>query len=98
MFTVKKKSKKRKIKESPPKSLPLPVNETPTLPKYDIKAENEVQSEILELQDDERNDEEDPEAGQEPAGPEQSLPVSSEMASPPSERKVTSYINVSFFK
>lgn len=36
----------------------------------------------------------EPEAGLEPAGPDQSLPVSAE-PNPPPERKVTSYINVS---
>lgn len=35
----------------------------------------------------------EPEMGQEPSGPEQSLPVSSDLQ-PPSERKATSYINV----
>lgn len=36
----------------------------------------------------------EPETGQEPAGPDQSMPVSTE-PNPPSERKATSYINVS---
>lgn len=35
----------------------------------------------------------EPETGQEPAGPDQSMPVSTE-PNPPSERKATSYINV----
>lgn len=39
-----------------------------------------------------------PEAGQEPAGPDQNLPVSAEANNPPSERKATSYINVSILK
>lgn len=48
------------------------------------------------VEEDELDDVQEPEAGLEPAGPDQSLPVASE-PNPPAERKVTSYINVSFF-
>lgn len=51
------------------------------------KEEAEMDVEVEDMQE--------PETGQEPAGPDQSLPVSSE-AEPPAERKATSYINVGF--
>lgn len=46
------------------------------------------------MEDEEVDDVQEPEAGLEPAGPDQSLPVASE-PNPPAERKATSYINVS---
>lgn len=82
----KKHGRKKKPKDSPPKltavkPAPAPVEPVATVVKDEQIAE-EAQDEVQE-----------PEMGQEPSGPEQSLPVSSDLQ-PPSERKATSYINV----
>lgn len=94
--SVKKKGKKRKVKESPPDKT-LSTNEILNLPKSETKEEvifNDFHNE-LETQVEEITDQFQPEPGQEPIGPEQNLPASSEITEPPVERKVTSYINVS---
>lgn len=78
------------MKDSPPKPQMTRVQvktEEPILstitPKQEVKTEEEVEVDVQE-----------PEAGLEPAGPDQSLPVATE-PNPPAERKATSYINVS---
>lgn len=80
------------MKDSPPKPqisqrLPIKTEEEVVMtvtPKEDVTIEEEVEVDVQE-----------PEAGLEPAGPDQSLPVATE-PNPPAERKATSYINVSF--
>lgn len=52
--------------------------------KADVQSSGEMEVEDIQ---------EEPEAGLEPAGPDQSLPTSTE-SKPPPERKATSYINV----
>lgn len=88
MFVVpKKRGRKKKMKENQPKVI-TPKGNKPVEEK--IKHSVEVQScgemEVEDIQ-------EEPEAGLEPAGPDQSLPISAE-PNPPPERKATSYINV----
>lgn len=86
---VKKRGRKKKIKDSPPK--PHFIKSIKT---EDINIQNELDKEI-DMETEVDDDIQEPETGQEPAGPDQSLPVSSEPQNPPPERKVTSYINVS---
>jgi hypothetical protein len=84
---MKKRGRKKKIKDVPPK--------LPTATKV-IKAEHQEQEQTSpSVKDDMEvvDDNQGPEAGQEPAGPDQSLPVSTDV-NPPPERKATSYINV----
>lgn len=78
------------MKESPPK---------PQMNKPAIKIEEQVVTtltpkEEVQIDEDVLDDVQEPEAGLEPAGPDQSLPVATE-SNPPAERKATSYINVS---
>jgi hypothetical protein len=83
---MKKRGRKKKIKDVPPK--------LPTATKV-IKAEHQEQEQTSpSVKDDMEvvDDNQGPEAGQEPAGPDQSLPVSTDV-NPPPERKATSYIN-----
>lgn len=87
---VKRKGRKKKIKESPPK---------PQITRPQVKIEEQLgmtvtPKEEVAVEEDEIDDVQEPEAGLEPAGPDQSLPVASE-PNPPTERKATSYINVS---
>lgn len=86
---IKKRGRKKKMKDSPPKpqvNRPQVKTEEPVLttvtPKVEVPTEEEVEDDVQE-----------PEAGLEPAGPDQSLPVATE-PNPPPERKATSYINV----
>ncbi|KAJ8927175.1 hypothetical protein NQ314_020451 [Rhamnusium bicolor] len=97
---VKKKGRKKKVKDSPPKSSSSTSTSTTAstkLPKADELDIEEFANQIVEKETikSEVSDEQGPEAGQEPAGPDQSLPVSSDVVNPPPERKVTSYVNVS---
>lgn len=64
------------------------VNNSKSLVEEKIKTEVQSSGE-MEVED----IQEEPEAGLEPAGPDQSLPISAE-SNPPPERKATSYINV----
>lgn len=75
-------------------------NDKPVHPKTEklkfekpTKAIKEEVSEAVDVDSKQEDDSSEPEMGQEPAGPDQSLPVSSELM-PPQERKATSYINV----
>lgn len=107
MPIVKKKYKKKKTKTGLPKPVTAQIPNL-KMPKLELPEENPTPpSEIPHLtehdDDDEdipKDDEDDhqgPEAGEEPIGPDQSLPVSSSdvLDLPPQERKVTSYVNVS---
>lgn len=95
---VKKKGKKKKGKETL-------KNESNNTNKY-IRAESdgsriETSSEGTTSRDDVKlekmeDNQEQPEPAAEPAGPDQNLPTSADNDEPPVERKVTSYINVSF--
>lgn len=92
----KKRATKKKGKDSPPKSQikPIKSEENLLIPQnYEIKSEPKCEPSGEEDGDD---NVQEPEAGLEPAGPDQSLPVSTE-PNPPVERKATSYINVSYF-
>ncbi|XP_063910935.1 polycomb protein Sfmbt isoform X2 [Zophobas morio] len=83
---MKKRGRKKKIKDVPQKP--------PAATKV-VKPEMVEQEQITPVKKEEMEVVEDnhgPEAGQEPAGPDQSLPVSSDV-NPPPERKATSYIN-----
>lgn len=88
------------MKESPPKpqlTKPSPQVKTDEqqpeqvvmtiTPKREVSIDEEVDDDVQE-----------PEAGLEPAGPDQSLPVATSEPNPPPERKATSYINVSNYK
>ncbi|KRT84601.1 Sterile alpha motif containing protein, partial [Oryctes borbonicus] len=86
---MKKRGRKKKIKDSPSK--PHLIK---TIKTEDINVQNEFDKEI-DMETEVDDDMQEPETGQEPGGPDQSLPVSSEPQSPPLERKVTSYVNVS---
>lgn len=56
----------------------------------------DVDREMMDMEAEADDDIQEPEAGLEPAGPDQSLPVACEPQNPPPEqRKVTSYVNVS---
>lgn len=93
---MKKKSKRRKVKENTPKSDLPTTNEIPTIPKVDIKVEiSSGSSERLDTSSDIRNDNQDLNTSEEPPESEESSVAKSEIVTPPSERKVTSYINVS---
>ncbi|XP_967817.2 polycomb protein Sfmbt [Tribolium castaneum] len=76
---MKKRGRKKKIKEVSPKAATKVIK---------AEVEPEIEREEMEVADDNQG----PEAGQEPAGPDQSLPVATD-ANPPPERKATSYIN-----
>lgn len=84
---MKKRGRKKKIKDVPQKPLAAAKTLRSDLDDFDETAEIEtkIKIEVEEYQG--------PETGQEPAGPDQSLPISSDMC-PPIERKATSYINV----
>lgn len=78
------------MKESPPK---------PQITKPQVKTDEQLVAIVtskdeITMEEEEVDDVQEPEAGLEPAGPDQSLPVASE-PNPPAERKATSYINVS---
>ncbi|GJQ65632.1 Sfmbt [Trypoxylus dichotomus] len=84
---MKKRGRKKKIKDSPSK--PHLIK---TIKTEDINVQNEIDKEI-DMETEIDDDMQEPETGQEPGGPDQSLPVSSEPQNPPLERKVTSYVN-----
>lgn len=81
----KKRGRKKKIKDSPPKVGNIRSIKVEPLPSQ-IKSETEEEKPAETSMN-------EPEAGQEPSGPEQSMPVASD-PQPPAERKATSYINV----
>ncbi|XP_023014012.1 scm-related gene containing four mbt domains isoform X1 [Leptinotarsa decemlineata] len=95
---VKKKQRKKKVKDNPPKTQSAATSTTNLKqPKVEIKVEEPTMSTFIDdnltVTSDETNEEhQGPEAGQEPAGPDQSMPVSSEVVDPPAERKATSYV------
>lgn len=77
----------------------LPVKKEPIVPKEKLlKIVKEETTDMIEVMKQD-NDISEPETGQEPAGPDQNLPVATVAANsesmPPPERKATSYINVS---
>lgn len=86
---MRKRGRKKKGKDCVPKLHTVKMskveeNEPSMIPKCEPSGEEDGDDNIQE-----------PEAGLEPAGPDQSLPVSTE-PNPPVERKATSYINVSY--
>ncbi|KAF2895362.1 hypothetical protein ILUMI_10816 [Ignelater luminosus] len=81
----KKRGRKKKIKDSPPKVGNVRSIKAEPPPPTQIKLES-VEEKPAESSMNE------PETGQEPSGPEQSMPVASD-PQPPAERKATSYIN-----
>ncbi|XP_025830854.1 polycomb protein Sfmbt isoform X2 [Agrilus planipennis] len=83
---LKKRGRKKKGKDSPPKN-----QQTNKLTKSEPPPAATMKNEVLEEEIDDDNIQE-PETGQEPSGPDQSMPVPSELQPPP-ERKATSYIN-----
>ncbi|XP_017781166.1 PREDICTED: polycomb protein Sfmbt isoform X2 [Nicrophorus vespilloides] len=90
---IKRKGRKKKIKDSPPKtSFTKTFKREEVLKQTSSVAKSSDSNEEIDVDIDEVVDE--PETGAEPAGPDQSLPVSTE-PSPPSERKVSSYITSS---
>lgn len=91
---VKKKGRKKKIKDSPPKSSSSTSTSTTStkLPKVETETEAsrkpiEVKEEVICEENDSNVDTKAPAAGQEPAGPDQNLPVSADVLNPPPERK-----------
>lgn len=100
IYTVKKKGKRRKLKDNSPKNDVATSCETVNVPKSDVKVETtstDTDGYVLENQSDNRNDNQDINLNQETIEPEPSSIVKQEMASPPMERKATSYINVSIY-
>lgn len=90
---LKKKTKNRKKKTKDTSSSKESISPRSSSSSKSIKTESvDIKDEIDDYICDD-NQELEPEAAQEPVGPDQSLPVSAE-AEPPMERKVTSYVKV----
>lgn len=93
---VKKKSKRRKLKENYPKNESFATGETLIIPKAEIKVETtSSSSDRLETSNEIRTDNQDMNTSEEPPESEESSLTKSEVVTPPPERKVTSYVNVS---
>lgn len=94
---VKKKSKRRKLKENYPKNESFTTSETLIIPKAEIKVETtSSSSDKLETSNEIRTDNQDVNTSEEPPESEESSLTKSEVVTPPPpERKVTSYVNVS---
>lgn len=98
-FIVKKKNKRKKGKESGTKNVMSTSTDILSVPKAEIKVEfNNFDETLIVTENEEKNEKDDVLVNPEPVVtvvPEQISVNTVEVSPPPSERKVTSYINVS---